>query len=601
MQHSSLTLSLTSTLLVSLLLSGTALAEKQFREGHILVKGAAGLSEEKFDKVLKKANPKARSKRKLHKLPVHVVEVPAKAEEAMVRMLSRHPHIAFAELDEAIAPTETPNDTYFNSQWHLPKMGANSAWATGDGTGITVAVLDTGVNGNHEDLFGRVLTGRNVVSDNTDVTDNHGHGTKVSGVIAAKTGNGIGVASVAPGAKILPIKISNASDGVAYYSDMIDGIVWAADNGARVANLSYGAAGSSSVADAADYMMSKGGVVVLAAGNYNKDRGYGNYASLFVASATGTSDTRASYSDYGSYVDIAAPGSGIYTTRTGGDYGAVSGTSFASPNTAAVAALVMSANPDLIPSDVMTVIINSAVDLGDASWDPFYGYGRVDALAAVELANGVENSDNTPPQAVFIDPAPNAEVSDWVSVNVQASDDFGMSQVELLVDGVPFATATGGGANNIYTFAWDSNQATNGQHRFSARAVDTAGNVGNAEDVFVQVANTTVDNPPTVAIVSPGDGSSGSRSVTLMASADDDKGAPQVSIYADGKLRCAASGTVSCSWNLRKVAPGTYKVRATAQDSAGNSDTKEVDFIVEGSSGGTKDNTSKGGGKGRNK
>jgi hypothetical protein len=601
MQHSSLTLSLTSTLLVGLLLSGTALAGKQFREGHILVKGAAGLSEEKFDKVLKKANPKAKSKRKLHKLPVHVVEVPAKAEEAMVRMLSRHPHIAFAELDELIAPTETPNDPRYSSQWHLPKMAAPLAWATGDGTGITVAVLDTGVNGNHEDLFGRVLPGRNVVSNNSDTTDNHGHGTKVSGVIAARTNNGIGVASVAPGAKILPIKISNASDGVAYYSDMVDGIVWAADNGARVANLSYGAAGSSSVADAADYMMGKGGVVVLAAGNYNRDRGYGNYASLFVASATGTSDTRASYSDYGSYVDIAAPGSGIYTTNTSGSYSSVSGTSFASPNTAAVAALVMSANPGLLPTDVMAVIINSSVDLGDASWDPFYGHGRVDALAAVELAAGVENSDNTPPQAVFIDPSANAEVSGVVGVNVQASDDFGMSHVELLVDGVPFATANAGDANNTYTFAWDSTRAANGQHRFSARAVDTSGNVGNAEDILVQVANTIEDNPPTVAIISPGDGSSGSRSVTLMASANDDKGPPQVSIYADGKLRCAASGTVSCSWNLRKVAPGTYTVSATAQDSAGNTDTKSVNFIVEGSSGSTKDNTNKGGGKGRSK
>ena len=347
-------------------------------------------------------------------------------------------------------------------------------------------------------------------------------------------------------------------------------------------------------------MMGKGGVVVLAAGNYNKDRGYGNFASLFVASATGSSDTRASYSDYGSYVDIAAPGSGILTTNNGGGYSSVSGTSFASPNTAAVAALVMSANPGLMPTDVMTVIINSAVDLGDASWDPFYGYGRVDALAAVELADGVENSDKTPPQAGFVSPGTNEEVSGVVGIQVQASDDFGMDRVELLVDGVPFTTANAGDANNIYTFAWDSTQAANGPHTLKARAVDTAGNVS-TEEISVQVSNNVVDNPPTVAIVSPGDGSSGSRSVTLMASADDDKGPPQVSIYADGKLRCAASGTVSCSWNLRKMAPGTYTVSATAQDSAGNTDTKSVNFIVEGSSGGTKDTTSKGGGKGRNK
>ncbi len=596
MQHSPLSLSLTVTLIAGVLLGGTALAEKKFREAHILVKPASGLSEEKFDKVLKKANAKAKSKRKLRNLPVHVVEVPAQAEQAMVRMLSRHPHIAFAELDELIAPTETPNDPYFGSQWHLPKMAAPSAWATGDGTGITVAVLDTGVNGNHEDLFDRVLPGRNVVSNNSDTTDNHGHGTKVSGVIAARTNNGIGVASVAPGAKILPIKISNASDGVAYYSDMIEAIVWAADNGARVANLSYGAAGSSGVADAADYMMSKGGVVVLAAGNYNKDRGYGNHASLFVASATGSSDARASYSDYGAYVDIAAPGSGIYTTTNSStNYGAVSGTSFASPNTAAVAALVMSANPGLIPTDVLAVIINSAVDLGDASWDPFYGYGRVDALAAVELAAGVENSDNRPPQAEFLSPGADKEVSGVVGIQVQASDDFGMSHVELLVDGVPFSTANSGDANNIYAFAWDSTEATNGQHSLRARAVDTSGNA-TTRDVNVQVANTVRDDPPTVTITSPSDGGSGSRSVTLSARGSDKEGPPQVSIYADGKLRCAASGTVSCTWNLRKVSPGPKLIEAVAEDSFGQQARSTVTFEVEGSSGG-----SKGGGKGRKK
>jgi len=591
-----------ASLLAGLPLNASAATEFRYAEGRILVKPAAGLPTERFEQILQRSH--GRAKAKIPGTEVHIVEVPSKAEAKVVEALRHNPHVDFAELDLQIAPDAVPNDPGYTQQWHLPRMATPSAWDLADGSGIVVAVLDTGVNPNHVDLTGQVLSGWNTVSNNTDSADIHNHGTWVAGVVAAKTNNGTGVASVAPGAKILPIRITNSSDGWAYISDMAEGITWAANHGARVANISYGgAAGSLSVANAASYMMGKGGVVTISAGNDNTDYGYQNYASLLVAGATTSSDARASYSSFGTFVDISAPGSGIYTTARSGGYSSVSGTSFASPNTAGVAALVMAANPGLLPTDVMAVISNTATDLGAAGWDPYYGHGRVDALAAVQMAANVETSDTTPPQVAIVTPAAGATVSDLVAVAVEATDDFGVAGVELFVDGQSVGNSDTPSSGNRHGFSWDSRQVDDGQYRLSAVAIDAAGNRGSAEDIVVQVVNAAADTtPPSVEILSPAPGSSGTRSVTLSARASDENGVPQVSISAGGKLRCAGTGSVSCSWNLRKVAEGTYSIQATATDAAGNTDTTSVDFTVGGTSGSTDSGGStKGGGKGRNK
>lgn len=599
MNHrSTLSLALIALLSTFLFGSGSALAKNGYAEGRLLVKPAPGLKADKFDKILRKINGNAKSKRKLRNLDVHLVEVPARSEKAIARLLARHPNIAFAELDELVPPDAVVNDPGYAQQWHLPVMGADSAWQVTDGNGVVVAVLDTGVNANHQDLSGQVLSGWNTVSNNTDSNDIHNHGTWVAGVIAAKANNLLGGASVAPGARILPVRITNDASGYAYFSDMAEGVRWAADNGARVANISYGgAAGSATVANAASYMMGKGGVVMISAGNDNTDYGYTNHASLYVVGATTSGETRASYSSFGNFVDIAAPGSGIYTTARNGGYNSVNGTSFASPNTAAVAALVMAANPSLLPTDVLAVLSNTAVDLGNAGWDPLYGHGRVDALAATQLAASVETSDTTAPAVSILSPSAGENVSDLVSITIDARDDFGVEHVELLVDGEFYASSNQALPANLYDFTWDSTAVGDGDYTLSARAYDAAGNIGTAGNVTVRVANNAADDaePPVVRILSPSDGASGSGRITLSADASDNVGVTQISLYAGGKLRCAATRTVSCTWNLRKVTPSTYTISAVAVDAAGNQGNAAVEFTV----GGTNDGGGKGGGKGR--
>ena len=576
----------TVVLLCSLLLAGVTHAveaEGNYAEGRILVMPAAGLSSKKFERLLRKANRLARKKRKLRSSRVHVIDVPPRMEKRIARFLARHPNITFAELDERIPPDAVVNDPNYGNQWHLPKIGAPSAWQINDGTGVTVAVLDTGVNASHPDLSGQVLPGWNTVSNNSDSTDINNHGTWVAGVIAAKANNATGGASVAPGAKILPIRITNRSDGYAYFSDMAEGIMWAADNGARVANLSFGgAAGSASIANAASYMMSKGGVVMVSAGNDSTDYGYMNHPSLYVAGATTSSDAKAGYSSYGTFVDVTAPGSGIYTTSRSGGYSTVNGTSFASPNTAAVAALVMATNPTLLPTDVMAVISNTAVDLGQPGWDPAYGYGRVDALAAVQLAAGVETSDNVSPEVAIVSPSTNETVAETVAIVIEATDAFGVARVDLLIDGQVTASETQTVGSNEYRFAWDSTLVSDGTYRLRAQAFDEAGNKGESSEVRVEVVNTVPDDvAPVVTILSPTPKSSGTGSVALMATATDNEQVQRITISAAGQLRCAGASTASCSWDLSNVAAGTYTISATAEDAAGNQGNSTVSFTVE--------------------
>jgi subtilisin family serine protease len=188
--------------------------------------------------------------------------------------LAKNPHVKFAELDEAMRPELIPNDPYYGNAWHLPRIDAPSAWDASTGLGVTVAILDTGVDATHPDLIAALVPGWNTYDNNSNSSDVHGHGTAVAGTAAASGANAAGVAGVAWRARIMPVRVTDTA-GYAYVSTLSSGITWAADHGARVANASFSvAAGSSTIATAAQYMRSKGGVVVVAAGNSGIQEAY---------------------------------------------------------------------------------------------------------------------------------------------------------------------------------------------------------------------------------------------------------------------------------------------------------------------------------------
>ena len=243
----------------------------------------------------------------------------------------------------------TPNDPRWTDSWGVAAINAPNIWAFTQGEGIKVAVIDTGVDANHPDLAGRVLPGADLVNDDNDAGDDHGHGTHVAGSIAAVVNNGVDVGGVAPHAQIIPIKVLNAS-GQGYNADIANGVLEAANLGAKVINLSLGGTDNSetlrrAIAD----VQARGVVVVAAAGNDGVSTPFYPAANdgVIAVAAIDQSRRKASFSNYGDYIDIAAPGVAIGSTRKGGGVASMSGTSMASPHVAGACALLMAQYPNL--------------------------------------------------------------------------------------------------------------------------------------------------------------------------------------------------------------------------------------------------------------
>lgn len=290
------------------------------------------------------------------------------------------------------APTPTPapvgvNDPHFGLQWGLTTVKASEAWGYGKSASSTrIAILDTGVDPAHPDLAAKIVAAQNF-TDSATVDDMHGHGTHVAGIAAAATNNGMGIAGAGFNASLMNAKVLSDS-GSGYYSWIANGVVWAADNGAKVINLSLGGpGGDTTLQNAINYAASRGVTIVAAAGNEatsNPSYPAAYPACLSVASTTNT-DAKSSFSNYGSWVSVAAPGSSIYSTlpthsnAMGAlNYGSLSGTSMATPLVAGIAAVVAT-----IPS---TKTVRSRIELtSDAisGTGTYWKYGRVNFFKAV--------------------------------------------------------------------------------------------------------------------------------------------------------------------------------------------------------------------------
>lgn len=326
------------------------------------------------------AQLKLEEKGVISQIDVRLMKVPRGRTAAdMVAVLSRNPNIEFVDHDYTMQTALTPNDPLFSSgQLGLKAIGAEAAWDLSVGSGsVLIAVLDTGINASHEDLAGRVVSGYNFISDNANTQDDHGHGTMVAGVLGALSDNGRGIAGVTWENPILPVKVMGA-DGSGSHSAIAQGIVYAADQGASVINLSLGGNSSSStLKSAVDYAANRGVVMVAAAGNSNSSVMYpAAYENVIAVAALDQHNEKASYSNYGAEISVTAPGT-VASTSASGRYANGSGTSFAAPFVAGLAGLILSESPGLSPQQVQQIMEEQADDLGTPGWDPYHGWGRI--------------------------------------------------------------------------------------------------------------------------------------------------------------------------------------------------------------------------------
>lgn len=281
------------------------------------------------------------------------------------------------------------SDPEVGNQWGYTRLGGSILNEHTQGDGVVVAVIDTGVDASHPDLEGKVLQGWDSMDPaGRGTSDPNGHGTHVAGIIAASTNNGVGIAGMAPKVSILPVRVldrtGNGDDG-----ELALGIIWAADNGADVLNISIGGAVPSTLLEGAlDYALAKEIVVVVAAGNDamvgNVPSYPGAYRQVLTVGATDSMDKRSAFSNTGDYLDVVAPGSWIRSTWPGGGYQWSSGTSMAAPFVSASAALLLTSR-NMTGSEVALLLKSSALDLGPAGADREFGDGLVNPLKALGL------------------------------------------------------------------------------------------------------------------------------------------------------------------------------------------------------------------------
>jgi thermitase len=313
---------------------------------------------------------------------------------AIARQLAASPGVVYAEPNHIRTLMRTPNDPVIEQQWALRNIHAPEAWDITTGTDITIALLDTGVSASHPDLKGKVLRGHNFVSDNDDASDDEGHGTYTAGVAAANSNNGTGIAGICWGCKILPVKVLNQR-GQGDDADIAAGIRWAVDRGARLISMSLGGPDDTDVIrDAVAYAHDHNVLIIAASGNGQGDGNKANYPaaypSVLAVAATTPNDSVSGFSTTGDYVDIAAPGVGVWSTLwdadQGNTYGAANGTSAACPHVAGTAALLLSLRPDLSADQLAEILEATADDEGAPGKDQQEGYGRLNVLRAVQMA-----------------------------------------------------------------------------------------------------------------------------------------------------------------------------------------------------------------------
>lgn len=434
---------------------------------------------------------------------LYAVRTNGRSPATAIRSLAHAALVAMAMPNYVRRASAVPNDPYFAlGEPYLRTIRMPQAWDLSHGSmSVTIAIVDTGVTA-VADLSGQLLPGHNFVQDDESLPDDYrvpdendasdssgrGHGTLVAGIAAATTNNALGIAGVAWNTSVLPVKVLN-SHGAGTDLQIAAGIVWAVDHGASIVNLSLrGFAPGTALCDTVSYATSKGALVVAAAGND------GTGAPIFPAacpgvlavSATDTNGDFASFSSYGPWVSIAAPGIQITSTRADDGFGTGRGTSLAAPIVAGVAALLRVQHPDWSPAQVAWQLKQTAQDRGPVGVDPYYGHGLLDpyralggrARSAVPPSRDSLEPNDAPIQATLLSAstrgtiAPEGDV-DWYAVQARAP-----GALTFEVDGPPYDARRGPNFNPVLKLY---------NHKLTLIATQDVGSVGESERLTVRV------------------------------------------------------------------------------------------------------------------
>ncbi len=516
---------------------------------------------------------------------INLLRVPAgKTVEEMVSAFSSRPDVEYAEPNYIAHAFMTPNDPYYVYQWHMPLINMPAAWDQSTGTGVVVAVIDCGVAyetyggfTQAPDLAGTTFVpGYDFVNNDTHPNDDCAHGTHVTGTIAQTTNNSLGVTGVAYNCSIMPVKVLDAT-GNGTYTNIVNGITFAADNGAKVINMSLGgASGSTALQNAVIYAYNRGVTIVCAAGNAGTSalQYPASYTQCISVSAVRYNRTYTSYTSYGSTIDICAPGGDVTVdqngdgyvdgvlqqTHDGVNYGTFGyyfyeGTSMACPHVAGVAALLIAKNGGtMTPDAVRAALQNTATDLGSAGWDQYYGYGLVNASAALSSIS------NNPPVAAFSG-TPLSGTAPLTVAFTDASTGSPTSWSWTFGDG---GTSTAQNPSHAYTTA--------GTYSVTLTATNAYGSNGLTKTGYITVSAPNT-NPPVAAF--SGTPLSGNAPLTV--------------VFTDA----STNGPTSWSWDFGDAGTstlqnpshayttaGTYTVSLTATNAYGSNTLTKTGYIT---------------------
>jgi thermitase len=434
----------------------------------------------------------AAGNRGLHRLNASLLQVPPGQEEKFAREVAAQPGVEYVEPNYIVKADLIPNDPLWPQQYGPANIQAPAAWDTTTGSSdVIVAVLDSGIDSSHPEFAGRILPGWDFVDDDSDPEDGCGHGTHVSGILAAEGNNGQGIAGLAWQTSVMPVRVlgDTCSGSTA---DVANALVWAVERGARVINLSLGTPVPSTLLENGTYYAySHGAALFAAAGNTGGGFIYypAAYSWVMAVGATDASNTRASFSNTGAALDLMAPGVNILSTTPQGSfyyqivlgvsstYGTISGTSMATPHASGAAALMATQPAFDSPDAIYQALKSTALDLGAAGRDDQTGYGLVQIADAL-----VYNPTATPPPTIT--PLVSYDILDSLTCGNLASFNWRDAASAGLGGALPVFGDNGSAMVSLpFTFTFGG--ADYSSLRVSANGYATFDGLGNAAENFL--------------------------------------------------------------------------------------------------------------------